>query len=177
MKKNNFFIKECILQALLQLMDTKDFKDITITEITEKAGVSRMAYYRNYYYKEDILNNYMTELLNKYNNIRNDIIKVSPNNKYKLIFHALEYFKENEKFVLGLEKSNLSNIIQNRINGYIHEIYKSKDTYDKYDAIIFGGALYNTGKYWLLTGKKESLEEVTKMFVNRIFPSEIEKEN
>ena len=172
MKKNNSFIKECILQALLQLMDTKDFKEISITEITKKAGVSRMAYYRNYYYKEDILNNYMTELLDKYQQIRDNIVEASPNDKYELLLHVFEYFKENEKFVLCLEKSNLSNIIQNRINGYIHETYKSKDIYDKYDAIIFGGALYNTGKYWLLTGKKESLEDLTKLFVNRMFPNE-----
>ena len=172
MKKDNSFIKGCILQALLQLMDEKDFKDISITEITKKAGVSRMAYYRNYYYKEDIFNNYMTDLLEKYHSIRHDIFKAHPNDKYKMMLHVFEYFKENEKFVLALEKSNLSNIIQNRINEYVHEIYKANDTHDKYDTIIFGGALYNTGKYWLLTGKKEKIEDVTKIFVNRMFPEQ-----
>ena len=97
MKKDNSFIKECILQALLQLMDEKDFKDISITEITKKAGVSRMAYYRNYYYKEDIFNNYMTELLEKYQNVRNEIVAAHPNDKYQMMFHVFEYFKVNEK--------------------------------------------------------------------------------
>lgn len=172
MKKDNSFIKECILQALLQLMDEKDFKDISITEITKKAGVSRMAYYRNYYYKEDIFNNYMTELLEKYQNVRNEIVAAHPNDKYQMMLHVFEYFKVNEKFVLALEKSNLSNIVQNRINEYVHEIYKAHDTFDKYDAIIFGGALYNTGKYWLLTGKNEPIEDVTRIFVNRMFPEQ-----
>ena len=170
MKKDNSFIKECILQALLQLMEEKDFKDISITEITKKAGVSRMAYYRNYYYKEDIFNNYMTDLLKKYQSVRDEIVKAHPNDKYQMMLHVFEYFKENELFVLALEKSNLSNIIQNRINKYVHEIYESQDTCAKYDSIIFGGALYNTGKYWLLTGKKESIEDVTRIFVNRMFP-------
>ena len=49
--KGNKFIKKCIKDSLLILMNEKNFKDITITEITEKAGVSRMAYYRNYTYK------------------------------------------------------------------------------------------------------------------------------
>lgn len=44
-----------IYTALLQLMQTKAYKDITITDITRKAGVSRMAYYRNYTDKDDIL--------------------------------------------------------------------------------------------------------------------------
>ena len=94
MKKNNLFIKEYILQALLDLMKEKDFKDISITEITKKAGVSRMAYYRNYYYKEDILENYMTDLLDKYEKIRNKIVEEHPNNKYKLMLYVFEYFKE-----------------------------------------------------------------------------------
>ena len=41
--------------ALILLMETKPYEKITITEITKKAGVSRMAYYRNYESKDDIL--------------------------------------------------------------------------------------------------------------------------
>jgi len=48
LKKNNMEInaitKEAIEQALISLIKEKDFKDITITEITKKAGVSRTAY-------------------------------------------------------------------------------------------------------------------------------------
>lgn len=46
---------DCIYEALLQLMEKKAYKDITITDITKKAGVSRMAYYRNYADKDEIL--------------------------------------------------------------------------------------------------------------------------
>ena len=46
---------DCIYTALLQLMDTKPYSEITITDITKKAGVSRMAYYRNFTDKDDIL--------------------------------------------------------------------------------------------------------------------------
>ncbi len=46
---------DCIYEALLQLMEKKEYKDITITDITKKAGVSRMAYYRNYADKDEIL--------------------------------------------------------------------------------------------------------------------------
>ena len=46
---------DCIYEALIFLMDKKEYKDITITDITKKAGVSRMAYYRNYTEKDEIL--------------------------------------------------------------------------------------------------------------------------
>ena len=51
----NILTKESIFTALMILMEKKDFKEISITEITKKAGVSRMAFYRNYDEKEDII--------------------------------------------------------------------------------------------------------------------------
>ncbi|MGI6046191.1 MAG: TetR/AcrR family transcriptional regulator [Eggerthellaceae bacterium] len=50
----NAITRERIEATLIALMSEKDFSDITITDITKKAGVSRLAYYRNYESKEDI---------------------------------------------------------------------------------------------------------------------------
>lgn len=55
----NAITRECIESALILLMQTKPFTDITVTDLTRKAGVSRTAYYRNYASKEDILSGYM----------------------------------------------------------------------------------------------------------------------
>lgn len=46
---------DCIYDALIDLMKIKPYSKITVTDITERAGVSRMAYYRNYEDKDDIL--------------------------------------------------------------------------------------------------------------------------
>ena len=52
-----------IYEALIELMKQKPYGEITITDITKKAGVSRMAYYRNYQDKDDILiSHYKKEL-------------------------------------------------------------------------------------------------------------------
>ncbi|NLC48579.1 MAG: TetR/AcrR family transcriptional regulator [Tenericutes bacterium] len=171
MNNNNSFIKECIANALVDLMSTKEFKDITITEITKKAGVSRMSYYRNYFKKEDILNNYMTEILEKYGNQRQYIIDNNKDSMYPLILHAFNFFKKHENFVITLEKSNLSNIIQNKINDYIFNFYPEEhnETSSKYNLYILSGALYNTCKIWLINGCKETSEELAKIFVDRLF--------
>jgi hypothetical protein len=34
---------------MFELLKTKEFKDIKISELTEKAGVSRITYYRNFF--------------------------------------------------------------------------------------------------------------------------------
>ena len=59
--ETNILTKECIVTALLRLMEVKSYPSITITDITNLAGVSRMAYYRNYKTKDDILINYLLE--------------------------------------------------------------------------------------------------------------------
>ena len=47
--------EERIAVALLRLLDVKAFDRISITEITDKAAVSRVSYYRHFSSKEDIL--------------------------------------------------------------------------------------------------------------------------
>ena len=62
MKKNlNFVIKESLTEALFILMRKKPFEEITITEISKLAGVSRISFYRNFDSKEDILVKYLFE--------------------------------------------------------------------------------------------------------------------
>ena len=57
----NVLTKECIVTALLRLMETKSYANISITDITNLAGVSRMAYYRNYKSKDEILIKHLTD--------------------------------------------------------------------------------------------------------------------
>ena len=57
----NEIIRESITEALLLLMNSKPFGQITITEIVKKAGVSRVSFYRNYESKEDVLVSYLDD--------------------------------------------------------------------------------------------------------------------
>lgn len=44
-----------LVQAMLQLLKTKEYKHITISEIATSAGLDRKTFYRNFDTKEDIL--------------------------------------------------------------------------------------------------------------------------
>lgn len=57
-KEINQLTKESIETALLFLLEKKDLKHISISELVQKAGVSRNAFYRNYKSKEEILEAY-----------------------------------------------------------------------------------------------------------------------
>lgn len=46
--------QERLQNALLELLETKELKAITVKEICDKAGISRNAFYQHYGYKEDL---------------------------------------------------------------------------------------------------------------------------
>ena len=63
MNKNeiaNNIVKESLTDALFSLMSKKKFNDIAITELSKKAGVSRLSFYRNFDSKEDIIKKWIT---------------------------------------------------------------------------------------------------------------------
>ena len=51
----NQLTRESLEISLMQLLEKKELKKITISELVERAGVSRAAFYRNYSSKEQIL--------------------------------------------------------------------------------------------------------------------------
>ena len=69
MKKVNrkeSIIVDSITEALLQLMSKKDFNNISICEITEKAGIGRVSFYRNFDNKEDVLKRHAETITNNF---------------------------------------------------------------------------------------------------------------
>lgn len=54
-KEANQLTRESIETALLFLLEKKELAQISISELVQKAGVSRNAFYRNYKSKEEIL--------------------------------------------------------------------------------------------------------------------------
>ena len=57
------FSRDCMVQDLMQLLQTKSLSNITISELTERAGVSRMTYYRNYNSMDEIFISYLKDLV------------------------------------------------------------------------------------------------------------------
>ena len=53
--KSTEFLKECIADSLLKLMEEKTLSQITALEITNTAGVGRATFFRHFSSKEDVL--------------------------------------------------------------------------------------------------------------------------
>ena len=53
--KTTLYLKECMADALIKLLDEKPLDKITVPEITDLAGVGRVTYFRNCLSKEELI--------------------------------------------------------------------------------------------------------------------------
>jgi len=58
----NALVKDCLKTALLELCRNRSYKDLSVSELCRKAGVSRMAFYRNYQVINDLFEEAATDL-------------------------------------------------------------------------------------------------------------------
>ncbi len=170
-KKNNNLqnriTKECIFTALLILMEKKNFKEISITEITKKAGVSRMAFYRNYNSMEDIIKSYLDELFEDYSS---HLLNHEKPYDYESIRLFFSYFRKHEKLITNLANSNLTSLILDSAIVFLHSFSKNivcekeySPEKEKYNIEFLAGGFYKVLMEWAKSGLKESDEEMAEI--------------
>lgn len=166
-KESTTLVKKCIVDALLLLMNEKEFDEISITEICNKACVSRMAYYRNYYTKKDIIIEYLKDIAEDF---KKESHSWQKNNEYtnkNVIRFLFSYFKQHAFFIKTLRKANLSGLLQECLNEYLENeisLDKENNTYEKYHMYSYSGALYNVYMKWIDNDMKESIDEMAEIF-------------
>ena len=89
-EQQNAFNRQCISEALIRLMETKAYEDISVTEICRMAGVSRMTYYRNYRSKREIFSDYMKMIVDEF--VRVQKAKDLKVRSYEMILAGFLYF-------------------------------------------------------------------------------------
>ena len=164
-------VQEWMCTALIELMKEHDYDSITITQITEKAGVSRMTYYRNYVSKEDILRSYgsyLTELLAK------EMRDASAYTAEKFTYLLFSFIEKNIDYIKTLIDSGKIGIILDIMNRNIEDVLTGKNLYVARFAV---GAFYNLMLGWISGGQKESCEEIAHIMFSLINPKVTENIN
>ena len=72
-EQKNTYVKKQITAALLDLLKEKPLSDISISELTNKAEIGRVSFYRNYQNKEDILKEESDRLIKEWECCMNQI--------------------------------------------------------------------------------------------------------
>jgi len=170
-------------EALLFLLEKKDFEFISVKEICDKAGVNRSTFYLHYENMDDLLKETMT-LINKrfHESFDNKIINIDVLNKDDLFFVKDEYLipylnlikKHKKVFKLIHDKPYLFNnnlekdYLYNSLFKEILDIYGVKEEDKEYVfAFYTQGALAIIMK-WVEKDCVDEIEKISKLIIEVI---------
>lgn len=165
----NRITRESICTAFLEIISTKEFHDISISEIVRRAGVSRQSFYRNYNSKEDIVleieSVMQTELIKKLN----DPVYTENPKMWYLNFFSL--IRANKAVVTILYKADLFETLLKKVPLLIESNLMSSTPDLHYRIIGSMGAVNAVALAWFNDGMKESEDEMADICMKIIPPS------
>ena len=153
------FSKECIFTALMSLMEQKPFEKISITEIAQKAGVSRNAVYRNFNKKEEILKDSISGITAGF------IESLKTRSFASYDDYTLEVFRhlnETKDIGLAMVKADMTWILFDSfmsLKGHFNVDDRIKSYYENYRI----GAIFYLYITWLENGCRETPEELVQI--------------
>lgn len=154
-------VPEEITKALLELMKTEEYDSISITDIVNKANVSRVTYYRHFSSKEDILKKFFISTKDSF--LEQTKLGFATKNNEFIILALFLFFKSNMEANKAIRKSHLDHMLLEFLSTEFTDNLPAK--LDKFTAAFVSGALYNVMITWLDNDCKDSIEEVSKPFI------------
>lgn len=170
LRNHNETLKNQVMQylqdSLILLLERKSFADITITELCNKAGVSRMAFYGNYSSKEDLFEQ-IVRSLNK------DLVDAvgSPFNRSTGLQWYLNFFNilleniETVRTVFGADRERYRYALTSVILRTRH-----LSEYQKYFRMIWTGGIVDATLLWIDSGLSISVEEIADICYKSLDP-------
>ena len=172
--------RECLYEALISLWDYEPYDKISITDLTRKAGVSRMAFYRNYESKDQIVIDRLRELNDEYlaSLERDGDMRID-----EFVSRFYCYMANNARFMKKALDAGFSWVLVSLIDEYMQSDggLKPSDVdvagfqNENLRRFIAGGYL-NMVKEWLDAGMRETprqMGEETAIFVKRLLGSAV----
>lgn len=154
-----------IAESFLEILATKPAGEITITEIVQKANVSRMAYYRHFNSKENIVEFFLEEIVQSEMSCDADgcLDLWSQTHCKEFFVVMLKYSKR----ILMLLERGYAGLIFDFINQKNIQFAgnMSVSSIDRYDLYYMSGASFAGAIMWLRYGK-ESVDEISSSFAN-----------
>ncbi len=111
--------KQKLVEALLVLMETEAFENITVTGITQKAGVARLTFYRHFESKEAILQAYLEA---KFESYLDELLKVDNKDLRGGLCRCFEYWKRDKWLPCFLSQHSIVPLLQRSFGTYFQRI-------------------------------------------------------
>lgn len=155
--------QESIKLVFIELIQNRELKDITVTNICEKANLNRSTFYANYLDVYDLAEKIKEELEQEIMDLYPEEVKLqkSSNNFLKLFY----YIKENQIFFNTYFK--LTYGVETKM-GYdlaLASLFYNNENID-YHIEFFAGGFNAIIKKWLNEGCKKTPEEINQILID-----------
>ena len=159
MKKH--VVKEYYTDALFALLKKKALQDITVSDLVKKSGASRASFYRNYIYKEQIIEEWL-------DGVFGDILLRHPLNSDNMRTEVRSIFEDllahREKLSVLKNTGQLDEIDRFLYKETLAQINQLGVLHNKYQPYFFAGATSALIKAWIQFDFPETPEEMTDIF-------------
>ena len=159
--------KGLIALAVYHLMFRKEYDDISVKEICEKAGISRMSFYRYYNKKDDIFVNYCDERFEEFYNSLNSVHDLTIQD---FTLKMVQFINKYKRQIKVLKRAKREFILLDQLNSYTKYAVnnlKNNDVISKKEngllAPFIAGGLFNVLMLWVDDEKSMSPEEMNDM--------------
>lgn len=157
----NLRAKRAITKAFLALLKEQDLERISISEITRAAQVSRMAYYRNFTSKTDILDFYLDDIGEELMAHMGHDVDFWTNEYGSTYFQTM---KSHKNEILLLHELGFSGMIIHKFTIANEQIAGDmpRSSIERYRLYYVAGAAYAGTIEWLKGGCLESVADMTR---------------
>ncbi|SDM48845.1 TetR/AcrR family transcriptional regulator [Lachnospira pectinoschiza] len=156
-EEKNTYAKTQLKNATIKLLKDYDLCDISIGLISETAQVSRNAFYRNYNTKEEIITEYISDLIHGW---QTDYQKENHDSNSELYGSLFKHLYDQKGFYLLLKKRNLFHLFLS----VMISLFGPKPEYDNMAAYTTAFVSYGTYGWieeWIARGMQESADVMT----------------
>ncbi len=168
------YTREWTFEALNKMLELKEYNNIKISEIIEKAGISRATFYRNFQSKDDVVKLKVKFLFSSfYDDMYSYYKHNTPYDEIALLVAFFKKIDEEEKVIDTVIKTNLEYLmvdgILEIINYYkdrFYELVKTNKRTEDYTMDIVASSTWTLLSRWHKSGKVESSKQLAKIYLS-----------
>lgn len=159
-EQKNTYVKKQITAALLALLKEKPLSAISISELTSKAEIGRVSFYRNYQSMEDILKQESDRLIKEWGRLYESNPESSPETLFPSLF---DFYRDHKEFYTTLYDAGMSSIMMETIINTIH-ITPEMQNLEAYMKSFWAYGIYGWMIEWIRRDMQESGNELLTLF-------------
>ncbi len=163
----NETVQESITLALIRLMNQKPFSQISVTELTKLAGVSRVSFYRNFESREQVLALHINRLYRAFfSSPQIPRVLTGRQEMHGFCLPRFRYIQENKEFFCALCKSNLLSYAFEQLEPELLLcIVGLRGPVDPYYLAGVMGSCVGIIRLWVDNGFDESVESIVEKYL------------